>query len=490
MEELEDSIKHIFNKLYRDYRWFYWVSFFLALGGLCVAGYYVVSGVLRVHVSDAPNPTWNDIAVNIVATIAGVVLAYLIIRVIFLWAHRNEDKNKVSYSNVDMWKQYGTAYRQQFTLHKNAVFTVYCEKLIQNKKGLELIVKDDPNDYFSLDEFIKSQFFSLIEAHMLSDSANSVTVRLKKVEYQGENSVVMQTMRSTYLSHMLTNRALDYQMKPGISIRSLFENTDHLVPLERSRMSNHLGVNALVFLKGGEGNKWLLLPERGYKATVAKGKVTASIATRIKMENLPKGYLGELNADYILEGCIKDSIASSIMVDKNWLQTQHMETEFLGLSRDIYEGGKPTLFYAVYLDVDIIAYHQQRGTYLQQRKQERKARRCKRVLGSLYKEAEQIDEVKTIHIVDWSSVNLSERYAPQAENLKSEEQKEHNEDFYNKREDKAKLTFDTYLVTKKLRVKKKTRRKAFEQNLIANFWFYKGCPENFKSAQLKAKETI
>ena len=33
---------------------------------------------------------------------------------------------------------------------------------------------------------------------------------------------------------------------------------------------------------------WLLLPERGRHATVAKNKVTASVATRIKMENTKK----------------------------------------------------------------------------------------------------------------------------------------------------------------------------------------------------------
>ena len=319
----------------------------------------------------------------------------------------------------------------------------------------------------------------------MSETTNSVTVRLKEVIPADANGVAtIKTMRSTYLSHLLTNRALDYELKTGVTIRSLFENTNHLVPLQRSRFSNHLGVNALVFLQNGV----LLLPERGKHATVAKEKVTASIATRIKMENkniFKNTYVDELTDNYITEGCIKDSIAGSIMVDAQWLQEKSeqkdfMKIDFLGLSRDIYEGGKPTLFYAVYLNLPAKEYLKKRSEYLKNQESKREQRKLKKRDGYLYKEPESIDEVKTIHLVKWDSITMCQYFTTEEE---TKQNKEDNENYYQKELDKGLLSFSRYIVPEKDEdipdsideMKTSTRQKAFEQNLIANFWFYKNC---------------
>ncbi len=283
MEELEHNIKHTFNKLYRKNRTWYYMACGIGMIILLAALALIAYGLLPC----AEDTIWNELAVNLLATVIGLFTAYILYRVIFLFAHRNEDKHKVSYSNVDMWKQYDTHYLHCFKLHDDAIFAVYCEQLLKKGTFTELQIDDYPDEFFELDPFIKSNFFDLIEAHAMSDTTRSVTVRLKEVVHpEGSNLAVIRTMRSTYLSHLLTNRALDYELKPEMTIRSLFENSDTLIPPQRSRMSNHLGVNALVFLKddNGSSEEWLLLPQRCARATVAKNKVTASIATRIKME--------------------------------------------------------------------------------------------------------------------------------------------------------------------------------------------------------------
>lgn len=84
------------------------------------------------------------------------------------------------------------------------------------------------------------------------------------------------------------------------------------------------------------------------------------------------------------------------------------------------------------------------------------------------KEEESIDEVKTIHIAKWDNLTLGK---PNTESLETKPE------YYYKRYDRAKLEFQVYKEnTKKLR----TKHKAFEQNLIANFWFLLGCPEENK----------
>lgn len=466
---MEDNIKSWFNKLYRKSHALYILSLVVVGGVLFGATLAILVFTFCYYYTDyykdqTALSVVAEIFVNLIATVVGVILAYFMYRFIFLVSHRDEDKNKVSYKNSDMWRQYGTEYRQQFELN-GTVFTVYCEKLLHTGEFKKLFVEDDPDNYFSLDSFIKSQFFTLNEAHTMSTTANSVTVRLIDVIHQpGDDAAVIKTARSTYLSHLLTNRALDYELKSGVTIRSLFENTNHLVPLSRSRLSNHLGVNALVFINDKEGNKYLLLPERGNNATVAKHKVTASIATRLEMdkEHFPNTYIDKLTSEYVEKGCIKFAISKAIRVTNPPIDS----IKFLGLSRDIYEGGKPTLFYTVNLNMTPEEYFEAKKTYENNKKIE--DQNNKPPHGHLPLEEEKIDEVETIHVVKWSTLKLKGGPTHKEKEPKS----------YNPAYDKAEL--ECTCVTNDKTLGKKgiyTIHKGFEQNLIANFWFYLGCEQ-------------
>ena len=454
MEELQDFITHRFNQLYSKSRPAFWAS-------LCFSGVILLALILIIIIGLFPaynNTLLQELAVNLLATVVGIVATFLFVRLLFLWNHQDEDKNKVSYANSDMWRQYGTHYRQQFELH-NSVFTVYFEPLLKKNEFKTLKVDDDPNNYFSLDSFIKSQFFTLIEAHAMSKSTNSVTVRLTDVIHQpGADTAFLRTTRSTYLSHMLTNRAMDYELKPGITIRSLFENTNHLVPLSRSRLSNHLGINALVFLKGADKTSYLLLPERGNNATVAKHKVTASIATRLEMDQtyFPNTYIDKLTAKYIQEDCIRVAIDKAICVINPPIDSIH----FLGLSRDIYEGGKPTLFYVVYLNMTPAEYFQAtRDFKIDHTPSGSNTQRPKNILPL---EEEKIDQVEIIHVVDWATLKL----------VGGPKQIEPEPNYYDTAYDKAQLEFTEVLEKES---KPQVQHKGFEQNLIANFWFLQNC---------------
>ena len=264
-----------------------------------------------------------DVINNVIASFVGVAALFVVAQLVVWILHHNEDKNKVSYRNQDMWAQYGKRYREIFAMN-NSQFVVYCEPLFYAKDAQKIVVKDDPKNFFQLDPYIKMHCTTLLEAHAMSNKLDSVTVRLTDFEAPTEANGQVATIysgRSSYLAHLLTNRALDYFIEGDLSVRKLYENDKTLRPLHRAMLSNHFGVNALVFLKKGEDKDgYLLLPHRKDNATVAKNSLTASIATRLEMpgDTFPKEYEDHMTRAYIEKGCIRDNIAKSIWVSQAW----------------------------------------------------------------------------------------------------------------------------------------------------------------------------
>lgn len=428
---------------------------------------------------------WNlliDLLINLLASVVAVAAGYFLVKMTSIVAHRKEDQIKVNYSNSAQWKQYGTEYLHRFRLNGSR-FIVYCDMLLKKGDYDRLEIDDNPDRNFELDSFIKQQYFDLVEAHTKSKSIHSRTVRLYDITAptnENHRTATIHTMRSNYLAHLLTNRALDYYIKPDVTIRRIFENTSRLTPLLHSKMSNHIGINALVFLpRDGEKRGYLLMPQRGNDATVAKNGVTASIATRLQMDNkcFEKGYQSKMTADYITTGCIIDAMPSAIRVSADYLKTKMNERDdfvkidFLGIARDIYEGGKPTFFYAVYLDMSIEEYYEQSDKYFSALKEKSLKRKQQIKEGMLPLSSDSIDEVKTVYVADWKSVKMEENKA--AENIK-------DEDVYIISDDNRELCFSAIDREKTIKQygslngpKKVYSSQAlnFEQNLISNFLF-------------------
>ncbi len=426
----------------------------------------------------------GDLIINLLASVVAVAGGYVLIKVTSVLAHRREDQIKVNYRNSDQWKQYGTEYLHRFTLNDSR-FIVYCDVLLRKADYDKLEIDDDPNRNFELDSFIKQQYFDLVEAHTKSKSIHSRTVRLcgftaPTKEYP--RTAVIHTMRSTYLAHLLTNRALDYHIKPEVTIRRIFENTARLTPLALSKMSNHIGINALVFLpRNGEKRGYLLMPKRGSDATVAKNGVTASLATRLQMDNkeyFADGYQSKMTIDYIEKGCILDGLPAAIRVSRDYLnekmeqQSDFLQIDLLGIARDIYEGGKPTFFYAVYLDMTVEEYFRLSDEYVEKMTNTANAAKQQKKKGILPLSSDKIDEVKEVYVADWTSVKMSERKrGPQSD----------NDNVYVVADDDRLLCFDAIDREKTLKQRKKGNDEPvfsryalnFEQNLISNFLFLK-----------------
>lgn len=350
-----------------------------------------------------------DIIVNILASFMGFILSLILLYLLTLILSHYEDEQKVCYDDHILKKQYEkSGYLKSFSIHSSDEFKptpkvfedlpdlekmsecnlidivshklqywiqtafhsignlrandtdidkarVYVDILFDSTDKLDrMTVIDYPElkDQFQLDSFIKHNSLEIISAHSQSQIEHSLTVRLQdlKVCKEGINIV---THRSTYIANLLTNRAIDYKIRGELSLRELFENRPKLTPLNVSKMSNHIGVNVLVFLEDG---KYLLLPKRDNRGSIAKNMLTASWATRLTMDNYSK----KLNEHYLKKGLITQNIgdfAKALKVHKSFFDGKVISPELIGASRDIYEGGKPTFFYLVNLkDVKAIDY--------------------------------------------------------------------------------------------------------------------------------------
>lgn len=283
----------------------------------------------------------SDTISNLLSIFFGFIISHLTLGVFKLISMKLEDPFKVSNDTENLSKIY-TDGKCQKTVELNGTKTtvLYNDLIVNNNYKINVI--DNYNKMFKPDDFIMDNFHSLLNAHQYSAKKNLLTVRLDECKKNSNNEFTLTLSRSTYFNHLITNRAADYKLESGISLRDYYEYKTNITPLNESDMSNHLGVIALVYLKDGE----LLLPRRKENSTISKNKITSSIATRL---NIPKNN-SKITNEYLMKECIVEGIVSRTHLDPSWLKKDEISIEFLGCGQDIYEIGKPHLYYKVVLN--------------------------------------------------------------------------------------------------------------------------------------------
>ena len=71
-----------------------------------------------------------------------------------------------------------------------------------------------------------------------------------------DNTFKFVTGRTTYYNSLVTNRAMDYSLTDGISVRELLECGPMVHSLKNSSLSNHLGFNG--FVESSDGSIMLV----------------------------------------------------------------------------------------------------------------------------------------------------------------------------------------------------------------------------------------
>ncbi|MBE6124145.1 MAG: hypothetical protein E7184_01190 [Erysipelotrichaceae bacterium] len=321
----------------------------------------------------------SDTINNLLSIFFGFIISHLTLGIFKVLSMKLEDSIKVSNDTEKLIKIYtDEKCKKVVKLNGTETMVLYNDLIVNDNYNIKVI--DNKDKIYQPEDFIMDNFHYLLKAHQYSTIKNMQTVRLDRCQQTAKKEFTLNLSRSTYFNHLITNRAADYKLESGISLRDYYEYGTNISSPENSVMSNHLGVIALVYLKDGE----ILLPRRKGNSTISKNKITSSIATRLNIPNDNELITNE----YLMKDCILEALVSRLSIDPNLLKQNEIEIEFLGCGQDIYEVGKPHLYYKVVLkNIDRKDY-----------------------LFHLIKKKQEIDEDKFIYVAKKESLKFENDY--------------------------------------------------------------------------------
>lgn len=297
-----------------------------------------------------------------------------------------EDKKKCRRDNDFLSKIYQNGNYLHHLASDNDKGFLY-EELIPYQKNPLIITLDHPEEMMELDPLIKTYYADIFGAHKASYVENNITLKLSNVSYS-DNLYKISFSRSTYYHHLVTNRAIDYPIKNGLTLRGLFEYGPKLTPLKESKMSNHLGMIAFIELSDG----LVIFPKRQTNSTTSKNLVTGSIASRVVLDG-PDDIINGLED---IEKKLIKTIDKRLGIKIDILKPSQYKIVFLGLGRDVYEGGKPHFFYYIKInDLNSEAFINHYRKYQKE----------------MLKKQTDIDMDRIVYLCDLNSIELNKNYS-------------------------------------------------------------------------------
>ena len=214
-----------------------------------------------------------------------------------------------------------------------------------NVRGDTDIVFEDSSELFHLPDFVMQNARKLLEAHRNSKRTNNGTVRLRDLDYS-QGKLTLNTQRSMYFHMLITNRCMDYQFDEGLSIRTVYEYNEQISPLDESMLGNQIGINGLILSSDG----YVLIEKRDHTKTTWKNKFAQPISLALKLPDLGlqgKDTLGSTpeEANAKMKKLIEKTVASNFGLRPDEYEQFSIRTNFLGVARDLLEGGKPNLYF-------------------------------------------------------------------------------------------------------------------------------------------------
>ncbi len=296
---------------------------------------------------------YDDSIGEIISVVIGFIIAKLGERILEIIMWKMEDANKISQTKFSYEEATHTI---DMNIGDKELKLWYCPSVNNSNAKYEIV--DRCENTYALDPLIIANYTDIMEAHKYSYIENVNMIRLDDVVTdENEDKVTLYTSRTKFYNDLVTNRAMDYAFRNDITVRKLFENNRTISSYKDSKMSNHIGINAMVFY-GDE----LVFPLRGGSATISKGKVTSSIAIGLS-ENLVRT-MNQTKGEVIVkpkdveEKVIIEKLAKAFKTSMEHIErlkkTRAIKIYFLGFGQLIYSGGKPQFYYAVAVDKDAI----------------------------------------------------------------------------------------------------------------------------------------
>jgi len=190
---------------------------------------------------------------------------------------------------------------------------------------------------------VESAYEELLGAHHSKVNTNNRMFRVDNWTIDG-NVFVINMSPTTYFKSLVTNRAIDYKLKNGTSVRDLLEYGTKVCDLKDSKLSNHLGFNG--FIESADG--YLAFIYRGKDVSIGKKTWAASVGASLKVKySLDRQ---QVFSEKGLENGIIKEIEDELRIKRHQLcpiGTQFKKIILISAYRDLVEGGKPQLlFYA------------------------------------------------------------------------------------------------------------------------------------------------
>ena len=162
--------------------------------------------------------------------------------------------------------------------------------------------------------------------------------------YLNGDLFTIKTGRTSYYSSLVTNRAMDYEIEKGITVRQLYECGPFIHPLSMSALSNHIGFNG--FVESSDG--YIGFIYRGRDVSIGKATWATSIGASLKTKYALDQQL-TFSVCGLYRGILKEIKDELKINSSNLLRigTQFKKLVIISAYRDLIEGGKPQLlFYA------------------------------------------------------------------------------------------------------------------------------------------------
>ena len=234
-----------------------------------------------------------------------------------------------------------------------------------NVAGDTEVTISDSADKFELPRFVRDNALALMEAHGASSFSNGATIRLNDVAVTDGNKLTLKTGRSQYFDMLITNRCMDYQLNDLLSVRDVFESGSKVSLLSESQLGNQIGINGLIFTTDG----YLLVEKRGYHKTTWKNKFAQPISLAMKKSDIKafdeNGKIAD-SAEKVFRDIILGTIQKNFGITADDIFEFKLCNNFLGIARDLLEGGKPNMYF--YVTVNMTA--KQLDEFLEQKAQD------------------------------------------------------------------------------------------------------------------------
>lgn len=289
---------------------------------------------------------WDETFKQFIGTLVGVLTAVFIGAITHLVSVAFEDRNKVT-EDYKLIKE--TYTKEDLRQHLNFMDGTHIEFAYKGRANIikSIEVEDDNDKFYNPTDVMSSNYVKLFNAHRGSFKKNVHTVRIDDVKEEND-SLKIQTSRSTYFNHLVSNRVMDFPFAKSLTLRSLYEPGPDITPLRNSVFSNHLGIIGIIKTT----DNFYILNKRSKTGSTSKDLLVTPVAF-----GLTAGVKEKVTSDYITERV-------KFKANERLKESKEDHTDYVtniiqvGYGRDLYEAGKPHFFYLIEISLSKDEYLQ------------------------------------------------------------------------------------------------------------------------------------